>query len=41
MIKKFIAAGTLLALSAGFACAADFQIDKYEIENSSQIQCSV
>ncbi|WP_291327500.1 esterase-like activity of phytase family protein [Desulfovibrio sp. UCD-KL4C] len=32
MIKKIIAAGTLLALSAGFACAADFQIDKYEIE---------
>ncbi|SME95465.1 esterase-like activity of phytase family protein [Desulfovibrio gilichinskyi] len=32
MIKKFIAAGTLLALSAGFAFAADFQIDQYEIE---------
>ncbi|MBI9110199.1 esterase-like activity of phytase family protein [Maridesulfovibrio ferrireducens] len=32
MFKKFIVAGALLALNVGFACAADFEIEKYEIE---------
>ncbi|WP_031485298.1 esterase-like activity of phytase family protein [Maridesulfovibrio frigidus] len=32
MFKKFIATGAILVLSAGFACGADVEIEKYDID---------